>query len=248
MGADLSFINEVENVIANGSADRRSQILERVTDLFILGSARFSEDDISIFDDVIGRLAARIEQSAQVLLANRLASIPNSPPNTVRTLAFNDAMPGGRSYSYSLIITGGNDDAPEDDRGICGKRADSQALFRSKVLLRPAWRSYRSILGGHHHVAPCHSHGACSVRARCRLRRYALRGGRARLSRPFDHADRALPAGRRRRPDRPPGRAKPVGGARPAGGRRKSRRRRRHDRHARHRPCDRQTVTRWESC
>lgn len=92
MGADLSFINEVENVIANGSADRRSQILERVTDLFILGSARFSEDDISIFDDVIGRLAARIEQSAQVLLANRLASIPNSPPNTVRTLAFNDAV------------------------------------------------------------------------------------------------------------------------------------------------------------
>jgi uncharacterized protein (DUF2336 family) len=92
MGADLSFIDEIENVIAHGSTDRRSQILERVTDLFVLGSARLSEDDISIFDDVIGRLAAKIEQSAQVLLANRLAPIANSPPKTIRTLALHDAI------------------------------------------------------------------------------------------------------------------------------------------------------------
>jgi uncharacterized protein (DUF2336 family) len=90
MGADLSFITELEQAIANGSSERRSQILQRITDLFVLGSARFSEDDIALFDDVIGRLAAKIEQSAQVLLANRLAPIANSPPKTIRSLAFND--------------------------------------------------------------------------------------------------------------------------------------------------------------
>jgi uncharacterized protein (DUF2336 family) len=92
MGADLSFVAELEHAIVNGSSERRSQILQRITDLFVLGSARFSESDISIFDDVIGRLALKIEQSAQVLLANRLAPIPNSPPKTIRTLAFSDAI------------------------------------------------------------------------------------------------------------------------------------------------------------
>ncbi len=92
MGADLSFISELEHAIANGSSERRSQILQRITDLFVLGSARFSDDDIVLFDDVIGRLAAKIEQAAQVLLATRLAPIANSPPKIIRTLAFNDAI------------------------------------------------------------------------------------------------------------------------------------------------------------
>lgn len=92
MGADLSFIPELEHAIANGSSERRSQILQRITDLFVLGSARFSDDDIALFDDVIGRLAAKIEQTAQVLLASRLAPLTNSPPKTIRTLAFSDAI------------------------------------------------------------------------------------------------------------------------------------------------------------
>ncbi len=92
MGADLSFIAELEHAIAHGSSERRSQILQRITDLFVIGSAQFSDDDISLFDDVIGRLAAKIEQSAQVLLATRLAPIPNSPPKAIRTLAFHDAI------------------------------------------------------------------------------------------------------------------------------------------------------------
>jgi uncharacterized protein (DUF2336 family) len=92
MGADLTFISELEYAIANGSSERRWQILERITDLFVLGSARFSEDDIALFDDVIGRLADKIEQAAQERLATRLAPIANSPPKIIRTLAFHDAI------------------------------------------------------------------------------------------------------------------------------------------------------------
>lgn len=92
MGGDLSFISELEHAIANGSSERRSQILQRITDLFVLGSARFSDGDIALFDDVIERLAAKIEQSAQAILATRLAPIVNSPPKTIRRLAFHDAI------------------------------------------------------------------------------------------------------------------------------------------------------------
>lgn len=92
MDSNFSFIAEIQSAIANGSTERRAQILNRVTDLFVLGAARFTEEDIAIFDDVIGRLATKIEQAAQVLLSTRLAPIPNAPPNTVRSLAFNDAV------------------------------------------------------------------------------------------------------------------------------------------------------------
>ena len=92
MTAALALISEVENAIANGSAGRRSEMLRRVTDLFIIGSSQLSDDDIKIFDDVIKRLAAKIEISARALLATRLAPLPNAPADTVRMLAFDDAI------------------------------------------------------------------------------------------------------------------------------------------------------------
>jgi uncharacterized protein (DUF2336 family) len=63
-----------------------------VTDLFIVSSESFSEKEIGLFDDVILRLAADIEQPARAMLAERLASISNAPPKTVRVLAFDNAI------------------------------------------------------------------------------------------------------------------------------------------------------------
>jgi uncharacterized protein (DUF2336 family) len=92
MSADLKFIGEIEIAIANESVGRRAQILTRVTDLFIAGAAQLSDEEVALFDDVITRLADEIEISARALLAIRLAPIPNAPPRTIRTLAFDDAI------------------------------------------------------------------------------------------------------------------------------------------------------------
>jgi uncharacterized protein (DUF2336 family) len=92
MSFDLRIINEVENAIATGSVERRHTALRRVTDLFLVASEQYSDDEIALFDDVIIRLAADIELSARSLLAVRLAPIPNAPPNTIRALAFDDAI------------------------------------------------------------------------------------------------------------------------------------------------------------
>lgn len=92
MSANLKFIGEVENAIANGSVSRRAEILERVTDLFISGATHLSDEEVELFDDVITRLAVEIEISARALLSIRLAPIPNAPPRTIRTLAFDDAI------------------------------------------------------------------------------------------------------------------------------------------------------------
>jgi uncharacterized protein (DUF2336 family) len=92
MTFDLRLVNEVENAVTTGSAERRHAALRSVTDLFIMGSQQYSDDEIALFDDVIIRLAAEIELSARSLLAVRLAPIPNAPPKIIRALAFDDAI------------------------------------------------------------------------------------------------------------------------------------------------------------
>jgi uncharacterized protein (DUF2336 family) len=83
----LALTDEIEGVITHGSAQRRAEILLQVTDLFIAGSGRFSEDEISLFDDVIVRLAAEIEVSVRATLASRLAPVAKAPVYISKMLA-----------------------------------------------------------------------------------------------------------------------------------------------------------------
>jgi uncharacterized protein (DUF2336 family) len=92
MTFDLSFIDQVEHALEKGTLTRRNELLERVTDLFVLGATGLGDEEVAHFDDVIMRLAMDIELSARALLAVRLAPIPNAPPNVIRALAFDDAI------------------------------------------------------------------------------------------------------------------------------------------------------------
>jgi uncharacterized protein (DUF2336 family) len=71
---------------------RRVETLRRVTDLFVSGAVDYSDDQIALFDDVFQCLIDRIETSARVLLADRLAPIDTAPPKIVRTLALDDVI------------------------------------------------------------------------------------------------------------------------------------------------------------
>jgi uncharacterized protein (DUF2336 family) len=92
MSVALKFIGEIESAVANGSVGRRAEILRRVTDLFIAGATRLSDEDVALFDEVITRLAVEIEIPARALLSVRLAPISNAPPRTIRALAFDDVL------------------------------------------------------------------------------------------------------------------------------------------------------------
>jgi uncharacterized protein (DUF2336 family) len=92
MTAQNAIFNELEEALSHGSAERRLKTLRRVTDLFVFGSSHFSSDHIAVFDGVFNHLIAEIELSARATLADRLAAIPNAPPNVIRTLAFDDAI------------------------------------------------------------------------------------------------------------------------------------------------------------
>jgi uncharacterized protein (DUF2336 family) len=92
MTAQLAFIDEIDSKIVRASSGRRSEMLRKMTDLFVDGARQFTGEDISLFDGVLIRLTVEIELSARELLAKRLAPIQNSPPQIIRALAFDDAV------------------------------------------------------------------------------------------------------------------------------------------------------------
>jgi uncharacterized protein (DUF2336 family) len=92
MTAKLTVLAELEHTIAQGSSQQRAQILMQVAELFIRDSARYSDDEISLFDDIITRLATEIEVSVRSLLAQRLAPIAKAPANIMRMLASDDEI------------------------------------------------------------------------------------------------------------------------------------------------------------
>lgn len=87
-----NLIDEIEDALASQTEEKRAAALWRITDLFIAGSDSYTEDHVTLFDDVIGRLAATIEKNARAKLSSRLARVANAPVGVVRTLAADDEI------------------------------------------------------------------------------------------------------------------------------------------------------------
>jgi uncharacterized protein (DUF2336 family) len=85
-----SFLSDLDDAVARGTAESRKRALWHATDLLIAG--RYSDDEIWTFGEVIGRLADEIEVAARAQLANRLANLDNAPINIIHKLAFDDSI------------------------------------------------------------------------------------------------------------------------------------------------------------
>ena len=85
-----SFLAELDDAVLQGSTESRLRALWHATDLLIAG--RYTEDQIWIFGEVIGRLADEIEVAARAKLAKRLAHTDNAPINIINKLAFDDSI------------------------------------------------------------------------------------------------------------------------------------------------------------
>jgi uncharacterized protein (DUF2336 family) len=87
MANRASLIDELEQALASGTSDQRIHTLARITDLFLIGAESYSDEQIDLFDDVLLKIAARIEAKSLARLSNRLAPLPNAPKRTVKELA-----------------------------------------------------------------------------------------------------------------------------------------------------------------
>ena len=75
MGAALSLIPELEEVVQRGSREKRVETLKRITALFLDGAESYNDEHIGLFDDVFGLLIEEIEAKARAELSNHLAPV-----------------------------------------------------------------------------------------------------------------------------------------------------------------------------
>lgn len=86
----MSILQELNDAISSGTPESRLKALWHATDLLIMG--RYTESEIWIFGEVIGRLSEEIELAARSQLAKRLARSDKAPIYMINKLAFDDSI------------------------------------------------------------------------------------------------------------------------------------------------------------
>ena len=131
----LPLIDELESALSSGTNTRRIEMLTRITDLFVGGATRYSEDQIGVFDDVMVRLTSTIEAKARARLANRLAPIANAPASVVHMLAFDDDIDVARPIlrqserlDDSVLLANANTKSQQHLFAISQRRSLSEAV------------------------------------------------------------------------------------------------------------------------
>lgn len=101
LNAERSIVDEVEQAIHVGSAEKSLETVKRVTELFLASAGSFNSEQIELFDSVLERLIKTIELraiadvSARIALAEtsmQLAGIAQAPPTVIRRLARHDEI------------------------------------------------------------------------------------------------------------------------------------------------------------
>ncbi|MDP2295310.1 MAG: DUF2336 domain-containing protein [Pseudolabrys sp.] len=90
MPESQSLITELDATLSKIPDSRQLVILQRVTDLFLVGAEDYTDEQIAIFDDVICRLIDNIGHTALIELSDRLSSASKGPANTLNRLSSSD--------------------------------------------------------------------------------------------------------------------------------------------------------------
>jgi uncharacterized protein (DUF2336 family) len=92
MATAFPLIPELDDIVKNGTPEKRAEAIERISNLFLQGAAHFETKHVELFDDILVGLvpATRIETRAD--LAERLSKLENAPPTLLNQLAREDEI------------------------------------------------------------------------------------------------------------------------------------------------------------
>ena len=97
---------ELDTVLTRAPPAWRNTTLRRLTDLFLIDAASYSDDQVAVFDDVISRLIEKSDRRTLIELSTRLARIQNAPCRVVGTLARHaDILIAGPLLEKSNVLT-----------------------------------------------------------------------------------------------------------------------------------------------
>jgi uncharacterized protein (DUF2336 family) len=108
--------------------------LRHLTDLYLVGAAQFSSDDVALIDEMFVRLLESIDEAARVLLANRLGPAAKAPPKVLHRLACDDAIDvASPVLTQSQALT----DATLIECSVTKTQDHMLAISRRKTLSEP---------------------------------------------------------------------------------------------------------------
>src|ERR1700687_5524858 len=92
MGERDSLIHELEEAMQSGTSAKRIATLRRITDLFVDSADELQDEQVALFDDVLGRLIEEIGVRARAELSSRIAPLANAPSKVIQRLARDDGI------------------------------------------------------------------------------------------------------------------------------------------------------------
>ncbi len=133
--ASKTLIDELEDAVEKKDLRQRAAVMRRVTDLFMVQGSGMSDEHVAMFDDVMSRLVAAIDNSARAEFGDRLAKLPIAPPRTLRLLALDEAievagplLSQSESIDEDTLMTGAKTKSQEHLLAISRRRAVGEAV------------------------------------------------------------------------------------------------------------------------
>ncbi len=106
MSSAVALVKEVEATLRDAPIEKRTEILRRVTDLFLVSAPTADEPQVAVFDGVMAQLVTYVEQKAVAELSRRIAAFANAPPMTARQMARHDNLEiSGPILAKSPVLT-----------------------------------------------------------------------------------------------------------------------------------------------
>lgn len=90
MTTSTSKLENLIEVAHEASSDKRRELLEGVTDLFLGEGPQLNDQELTIATDILGRVATEVEREVRASLSSRLAHLENAPTELIRQLANDD--------------------------------------------------------------------------------------------------------------------------------------------------------------
>lgn len=88
-----------------GSSDKRRELLQQVSELFVDGAEAHSDREAMLFGDVLSRLLEQVPVEARVQLSERVAPLAQTPRNLALKLANDESSVAAPVLTHSPVLT-----------------------------------------------------------------------------------------------------------------------------------------------
>ncbi|MEQ9642931.1 MAG: DUF2336 domain-containing protein [Alphaproteobacteria bacterium] len=104
MNAPHHHLEKLVNLASEPSTDKRRELLEEVTDMFLEQPAAHSDRETELFGEVMGKVAYQVEMQVRQKLAQRLAQVDESPRDLIVALANDEIDVAGPILRHSGVL------------------------------------------------------------------------------------------------------------------------------------------------